>query len=241
MVSLDKEATNVQSHERANLQDKRHAVQSDDGERPYKIRRLSDLQQPLRLPWRKISLLRSLPRSCTVSFRLRLPQKLNTYIVNCPPTTPASQNKREGRRTVTPSARPSARRARSPSEPSDSGAFVEKWLSSVLPSEECDIQDDMSLPPSKRSQSSDSLSRRLSQSGDGTESTVSADKKYSAYKDMNYPVVLETKGRFMRSSDAGLAEEDKIFCEKLLYTHQPRPDHSLFDDRFDKFQTLIRG
>ena len=56
----------------------------------------------------------------------------------------------------------------------------------------------MSLPPSKRSRSSDSLGRRLSQSGDGTETTVSRDKKYSAYRDVNYPVVLETKGSFMR-------------------------------------------
>jgi len=92
---------------------------------------------------------------------------------------------------------PSAKRARSPLEPSASGAFIEKWLSSVLPSEECDIQEDISLPPSKRSRSSDSLSRRLSQSGDGTESTVSADKKYSACKDVNYSVVFETKGSFM--------------------------------------------
>ncbi len=60
MTLPDTEATNVQSHERANVHgrilereegsvltflDKRHAVQSDNSERPHKIRRLSDLRQ----------------------------------------------------------------------------------------------------------------------------------------------------------------------------------------------------
>ncbi|KAK5313536.1 hypothetical protein LTR93_010840 [Exophiala xenobiotica] len=240
MVSPVKEATNVQSHKRAKLHDKRHAVQSDDGERPHKIRRLSDLRQ-------------ASPASLVEDLTPEIPpSKLHSQLPSPSATktddihhelSPASSLVPE-RKTRSPdrhTEHPSAKRARSPLEPSDSGAFVEKWLSSVLPSEECDIQEDMCLPPSKRSRSSDSLSRRLSQSGDGTESTVSADNKYSAYKDVNYPAVLETKGSFMRSSDAGLVKEDKILCEKLLYTHQPRPDHSLFDDRFDKFQTLIRG
>ncbi|KAJ9611864.1 uncharacterized protein PV06_11220 [Exophiala oligosperma] len=240
MVSPDTEATNVQSHEQAKLHDKRHAVQSDDGERPHKIRRLSDLQQ-------------ASPASLVEDFIPEIPlSKLHSQLPS-PSATKTDDLHRESspanspipeRKTRSPdrhTERASAKRARSPPEPSDSGAFVEKWLSSVPPSEECDIEDDMSLPPSKRSRSSDSLSRRPSQSGDGTESTVSADKKYSAYKDVNYPVVLETKGSFMRPSDAGLVKEDKRLCEMLLTTHQPRPDHSLFDDRFNKFQTLIRG
>jgi hypothetical protein len=99
----------------------------------------------------------------------------------------------------------------------------------------------MNPPPPKRSRSSDSLGRALSQSGDGSESTVSRDRKYSTYKDVNYPVVLETKGSFMRSSESGLVEEDKSLCEKLLSASQPPPVHSLFDERFDKFHSLIRG
>jgi hypothetical protein len=99
----------------------------------------------------------------------------------------------------------------------------------------------MNPPPPKRSRSSDSLGRALSQSGDGSESTVSRDRKYSTYKDVNYPVVLETKGSFMRSSGSGLVEEDKRLCEKLLSASQPPPVHSLFDERFDKFHSLIQG
>jgi hypothetical protein len=102
--------------------------------------------------------------------------------------------------------------------------------------------DNMSLPPSKRSRSSDSLGRRLSQSGDGTETTVSRDKKYSAYRDVNYPVVLETKGSFMRPSEAGLVDEDKRLYERLLLTSQPKPHNSLFDDeQFETFHSLLRG
>ncbi len=234
-------------------------MQSDDGGRPHKIRRLSDLRQAS-----PASLVEDLtPEIPPSKLHSQLPSPSATKtddVSGCNERlygrknadkvmqihhelSPASSLVPE-RKTRSPdrhTEHPSAKRARSPLEPSDSGAFVEKWLSSVLPSEECDIQEDMSLPPSKRSRSSDSLSRRLSQSGDGTESTVSADKKYSAYKDVNYPVVLETKGSFMRSSDAGLAEEDKILYEKLLYTHQPGPDHSLFDELFERFRSLIGG
>ncbi|KIW09745.1 hypothetical protein PV08_12029 [Exophiala spinifera] len=240
MISPDKEATNVQSHEQANLHDKRYAVQSDDGERPHKIRRLSDLQHAS--PASLVEDLNPEIPSSKLHRQLPSPSATKTDDLHresspADPLVPERKTRSPDRHTVLPSAK----RGRSPPEPSDGGAFVEKWLSSIPPSEECDIQDDMSLPPSKRSRSSDSLSRRLSQSGDGTESSVSADKKYSAYKDVNYPVVLETKGSFMRPSDAGLVKEDQILCKKLLYTHQPRPDQSLFDDRFDKFQTLIRG
>ncbi|KAJ9616184.1 hypothetical protein H2204_014028 [Knufia peltigerae] len=231
---------NVQSHEQANLHDKRHAVQSDDGDRPHKIRCLSDLRHAS-----PDSLVEDLTPEIPLSkLHRQLPSPSATKTDDLHRESSPANSPVPERKTRSPdrhTERPSAKRACSPLQPSDIGAFVEKWLSSVPPSEECDIQDAMSLPPSKRSRSSDSLSRRPSQSGDGTESTVSADKKYSAYKDVNYPVVLETKGSFMRPSDAGLVKEDKTLCEKLLSTHQPRPDHSLFDDRFDKFQTLIRG
>ena len=131
---------------------------------------------------------------------------------------------------------------RSRSEPTETFPSVEKWLLHLPCDEPFDEADDMSLPPPKRSRSSDTLSRRPSQSGDSTESTVSRDKKYSAYRDVNYPVVLETKGSFMRPSKAGLVDEDRILSEKLLVLSQPVPDNSLFDDaRFEKFHSLLRG
>ena len=94
----------------------------------------------------------------------------------------------------------------------------------------------MSQPPSKRSRSSDSLGRIPSQPGDETETTVSRDAKYSAYKDVNYVVVLETKNSFMRISAAGLIEEDLKLCERLLSENQPIPQNTMFeDDRFEEF------
>ena len=99
----------------------------------------------------------------------------------------------------------------------------------------------MSLPPPKRSRSSDSLSRILSQSRDGTDSTVSGDRKYSAYRDINYPVVLGTKGSFMRQSEAGLVDEDATLCAELFATSQPRPNSSLLHDCFEQFHALLQG
>ncbi len=94
----------------------------------------------------------------------------------------------------------------------------------------------ISQPPSKRSRSSDSVGRRPSQSGDETETTVSRDAKYSAYKDVNYAVVLETKNSFMRMSPAGVVDEDRRLCERLLREDQPILQDSMFDDnRFEEF------
>ena len=102
--------------------------------------------------------------------------------------------------------------------------------------------NNMSQPPSKRSRSSDSLGRTLSQSGDGTETTISREKKYSVYKDVNYAVVLETKGSFMRPSKAGMVDEDKELCRRLLTHNQPIPYDVLFDDEhFERFHSNLRG
>ena len=99
----------------------------------------------------------------------------------------------------------------------------------------------MSQPPSKRSRSSDALGRRPSQSGDETETTVSRDAKYSAYKDVNYVVVLETKNSFMRMSAAGIAAEDRKLCERLLRDNQPTPTDTMFEkDRFQEFCSLLQ-
>lgn len=101
----------------------------------------------------------------------------------------------------------------------------------------------MALPPSKRSRSSDNLSRGLSQSGasEGTEPTISRDKKFTAYRDVNYEVLLEMKGSHMRGSVAGLVPEDKILCQELLRTEQPKPVDPLFNDRYDRLYALLRG
>lgn len=62
------------------------------------------------------------------------------------------------------------------------------------------------------------------------------------YKDVNYQVVLETKGSFMRSSDAGMAEEDKELCERLFTTTQPIVSDPLFsDDHIDRFLSNLCG
>ena len=62
------------------------------------------------------------------------------------------------------------------------------------------------------------------------------------YEDVNYQVVLEMKGSFMRPSKAGMVKEDKELCERLLKTSQPTVSHALFsDDHFDKFCSNLRG
>lgn len=104
------------------------------------------------------------------------------------------------------------------------------WLSTLPPC--CETSADLSTmnpPPTKRSRSSGSVGHRSSASGDGSDTTVSKDKKYSVYKDVNYPVVLETKGSFMRASESGMVDEDKRLCEKLLTTksHQASAEQSM--------------
>ncbi|KIX01039.1 uncharacterized protein Z518_10105 [Rhinocladiella mackenziei CBS 650.93] len=58
--------------------------------------------------------------------------------------------------------------------------------------------------------------------------------------DVNHPVVLATKGSFMRRSDAGLIDEDKALCKELLRAVQPKSVNPLFNDLYDRFNTLLR-
>jgi hypothetical protein len=149
----------------------------------------------------------------------------------------------QGRR-VPDSASPQLRSGnRSGTHPSyvRSNPSIDEWLCALPEDKKFEVVDEMSLPPSKRSRSSDSLISQLSQSGDGTESTVSREKKYAAYRDVNYPVVLETKGSFMRSSEAGLVPEDKALHEELLHTVQTKPTSPLFNSQYDRFHSLLRG
>lgn len=130
------------------------------------------------------------------------------------------------------------------SEPADAPSPIEKWLSRLPqstdfePFENADILDEMSQPPAKRSRSAGSLDE---QSRDGSESEMSRDKKYSVYKDVNYPVVLETKGSFMRPSKAGIIDEDQALCDKLFTTSQPIPNDTLFDEHFRVFHSNLLG
>lgn len=98
----------------------------------------------------------------------------------------------------------------------------------------------MNPPTSKRPRPSDVLVRRLSSSGRSTDTALSKEKKYSVYKDVNYPVVLETKGSFMRASEQGLTEEDEAFCMTLYTNVQALPPDLLFDDdHFVKFHSNL--
>ena len=98
----------------------------------------------------------------------------------------------------------------------------------------------MNPPTSKRARPSDALVRRLSSSGRSTDTTVSKEKKYSVYKDVNYSVVLETKGSFMRASEQGLSDEDEVFCLTLQTHPQTLPSDLLFDDdHFVKFHSNL--
>ena len=154
------------------------------------------------------------------------------------------------RKANQPDYLPPPKRVQSSPETAEAQTTLREWLSN-LPNEE-DFEDqeifeavnDMSQPTSKRSRSrsSDSLGRGLSPSGDGSETAISREKKYSVYRDGNYKVVLETKGSFMKPSKAGMVKEDKELCESLLWTTQPIFNDALFsDDHFDKFHSNLRG
>jgi len=218
--------------------DKRWNPYRDNSERPQKLRRLSDQQDA------SLELVGDAVQEHYPSELHQLPSPSLTK-TNCVGTrshynfekdaesviqdTISSQEKvlprkRKARSLEFPQVNPQqTKKAHLLSEPAAAVSSIEKWLLDLPGSENLDAAETMSLPPSKRSRSFDSLSRRLSQSGDSTESTVSRDKKYSAYRDVNYPVVLETKGSFMRPSKAGLSDEDKRLLEKLLVTSQPKP------------------
>ena len=80
-----------------------------------------------------------------------------------------------------------------------------------------------------------------SQSGDETATTMTRNGKFSAYQDVNYVVVLETKNSFMRASLSGIVDEDRRMCDKLLREDQPVPQDSMFDgDRLEEFCSHLK-
>ena len=72
--------------------------------------------------------------------------------------------------------------------------------------------------------------------------TISRDTKYSAYKDGNYPVMLETKDSFMRPSQPEHVQEDRELCQRLLLDERAVPSGSLVEEeRFESFCALLQS
>lgn len=167
-----------------------------------------------------------------------------------PSSSPLDHPVSRKRKADRPDCLPPPKRVHSSPENAEARTTLGWWLSNLSKEEDFEYQglpsvvSAMSQPTPKRSRSrsSDSLGRGLSQSGDGPETAFSREKKYSVYEDVNYQVVLEMKGSFMRPSKAGMVKEDKELCERLLKTSQPTVSDALFsDDHFDKFCSNLRG
>ncbi|EXJ82292.1 hypothetical protein A1O3_06105 [Capronia epimyces CBS 606.96] len=208
--------TNVQSCEHIPPKNKRRSTSYDDSKSPHKIGRQSDQQTPAD-PSNDKQQRNPLPSPPpTKTFRDRTGSSHND----------SSPQKRKARSLdYIPSNSHPIKRPREQATPVEPSPFIEEWLSHLPEGEKFahagENPSDMGLLPPKRSRSSDSPSRMLSQSNEVTESPVSREKKYAAYRDDNYSVVLEMKGSFMRPSDAGLVDEDKALCEDLLHISQP--------------------
>ena len=56
----------------------------------------------------------------------------------------------------------------------------------------------------------------------------------------HYVVVLETKNSFIRASKAGITDDDRGLCHRLLETKQTLPKDSTFDNEyFEEFYSLL--
>ncbi|KUI60141.1 hypothetical protein VP1G_07378 [Cytospora mali] len=62
------------------------------------------------------------------------------------------------------------------------------------------------------------------------------EEKTAPYMNAQYPLLLETKGSYMRKSPLGITDDSKRLCETLLNSDQPTPNGSLFDD--DIFESV---
>ncbi|OTA01259.1 hypothetical protein A9Z42_0015710 [Trichoderma parareesei] len=83
-----------------------------------------------------------------------------------------------------------------------------------------------------RKKSSSNLSRKRSNSA--TSTTPSDQKprelKSAPYKDARYPLLLQTKGSYMRVSELGITDGSKQLIGSLLNDEQSAPQGTLFDD-----------
>lgn len=62
------------------------------------------------------------------------------------------------------------------------------------------------------------------------------EEKSAPYRNAQYPLLLETKGSYMKESPLGITDQSERLCEMLINNDQPTPEHSLFDD--DIFQRV---
>ncbi|QKX63643.1 uncharacterized protein TRUGW13939_10814 [Talaromyces rugulosus] len=110
------------------------------------------------------------------------------------------------------------------------------------PSEEFYDADVMDQPASKRSRSRSISTDRGRPRSTSSDTTSSRDHKSSAYKDPNYVTILETKGCFMRPSEAGPVLEDIELCRRLLQQPIENPQGTLLDDNFiEDFYNSLRN
>jgi hypothetical protein len=83
-----------------------------------------------------------------------------------------------------------------------------------------------------RKKSLSNLSRKRSNSA--TSTTPSDQKpreeKSAPYRDVRYPLLLQTKGSYMDISELGITDASKNLIRDLLYSDQPLPKEMLFDD-----------
>jgi hypothetical protein len=98
-----------------------------------------------------------------------------------------------------------------------------------------------------RKKSSSSLRGKQSEAGSAApSSTTPSDQKpreakSALYQSLQYKILLETKGSFMRKSDLGIADTSKTVCRTLLEAEQIVPEDSLFqDDLFDETCEMIQ-
>ncbi|KAI9801191.1 MAG: hypothetical protein M1825_003465 [Sarcosagium campestre] len=88
-------------------------------------------------------------------------------------------------------------------------------------------------PASKRSRSASTVSdAELDDSSATPSDQKTREQKSALYRDARYSILLETKGTFMKDSEAGILAADVKFCKSLLTFKKDPPSDSLLDDRF---------
>ncbi|KUI73406.1 hypothetical protein VM1G_08683 [Cytospora mali] len=107
------------------------------------------------------------------------------------------------------------------------------------PEEQCWLETESTMEGLlARKKSPSNLSRKRSNSA--TSITPSdqrpREEKSNQYRNPQYALLLQTKGSYMGKSPLGITDESKRLCETLLYSGQPTPNESLFDD--DIFESV---
>ena len=80
------------------------------------------------------------------------------------------------------------------------------------------------------------------QSSQGTPKNLSREAKSAPYKDARYETHLATREAFMTKPPMKIDDKCKDLCRRLLYSEQPTPNDSLFDnDRFEIICSMIQN